>query len=269
MRAIANDERPAGVPQVSFSQGCSPISHFSRTETRSGGSTEIGWRSSSGNRLLCTGKARIVIPESEQTGLPNEPRARGGPSDGSLLRRFQGGQHDASKELYLRYAGRLHALVVRQSSRDLARRVDAEEIVQSIFRTFFRRAAHGHYNVPEGEEMWKLLLVIALNKVRAAGAYHRASKRDVRQTVGGEAFERAMESEQGRNEGALIVLRMVIEELMGGMPAANRRMIELRIEGFEVAEISEKVQRSMRTVERVLQGFRHRLEGLIREDDPA
>ena len=69
--------------------------------------------------------------------------------------------------------------------------VDAEEIVQSVFRTFFRRAAHGHYSVPDGEEMWKLLLVIALNKVRAAGAYHRAAKRDMRQTVGGEAFERA------------------------------------------------------------------------------
>jgi RNA polymerase sigma-70 factor (ECF subfamily) len=163
----------------------------------------------------------------------------------------------------------LYALVVKQSSKDLARRVDAEEIVQSVFRTFFRRATHGHYTVPDGEEVWKLLLVIALNKVRAAGSYHRASKRDVRQTVGGEAFERAMEKEHGRDEGALTVLRMVIEELLEAMPAANRRMIELRIEGYEVAEITEKVQRSKRTVERVLQGFRNRLEALIHEDPPA
>jgi RNA polymerase sigma-70 factor (ECF subfamily) len=184
------------------------------------------------------------------------------------LRRFRGGQHDASTELYLRYAERLHALVVRHSSKDLARRVDAEEIVQSVFRTFFRRAAHGHYTVPDGEEMWKLLLVIALNKVRAAGAYHRAAKRNVRQTVSGEAFDHAMESERGRDEGALTVLKMVIEELLEGMPAANRQMIELRIEGYEVAEITEKVQRSKRTVERVLQGFRNRLEALIHEDHP-
>jgi RNA polymerase sigma-70 factor (ECF subfamily) len=192
-----------------------------------------------------------------------------GASDGSLLRRFQGGQHDAATELYLRYAERLHAIVVKQSSKDLARRIDAEEIVQSVFRTFFRRATHGHYTVPEGEELWKLLLVIALNKVRAAGAYHRASKRDVRQTVAGEAFEHAMESEQCGDEGALTVLRMVIEELLEGMPAANRRMIELRIEGYEVAEITEEVRRSKRTVERVLQGFRNRLESLIHEDHPA
>ena len=135
-----------------------------------------------------------MIPESDQMGTPDETSSPEGTSDGSLLRRFQGGQHDASTELYLRYAERLHALVVAQSSKDLARRVDAEEIVQSVFRTFFRRAAHGHYSVPDGEEMWKLLLVIALNKVRAAGAYHRAAKRDVQQTVGGEVFDRALES---------------------------------------------------------------------------
>jgi RNA polymerase sigma-70 factor (ECF subfamily) len=210
-----------------------------------------------------------VLPEPDQTGSSAEMPSREGISDGSLLRRFQGGQHDASTELYLRYAERLHALVVRQSSKDLARRVDAEEIVQSVFRTFFRRAAHGHYNVPDGEEMWKLLLVIALNKVRAAGAYHRAAKRDVRHTVAGEAFDVAMESEKGRDEGALTVLKMVIEELLEGMPVANRQMIELRIEGYEVTEITERVKRSKRTVERVLHGFRDRLEALIHEDHPS
>jgi DNA-directed RNA polymerase specialized sigma24 family protein len=66
----------------------------------------------------------------------------------------------------------------------------------------------------------------------------------------------------------MTILKMVIEELLEGMPEANRRMIELRIEGYEVAEITEKVQRSKRTVERVLQGFRNRLEALIHEDHP-
>jgi RNA polymerase sigma-70 factor, ECF subfamily len=214
-------------------------------------------------------KVSIVVPESEQTETPDDLTASEAVSDGSLLRRIQGGQHDASTELYLRYAQRLHALVVAQSSKDLARVVDAEEIVQSVFRTFFRRASRGHYSVPEGEEMWKLLLVIALNKVRAAGTYHRAAKRDVRQTKGGEAFETAISSEASQDESALAILKMVIDELLEGMPVANRRIIELRIEGYDVAEITEGVQRSKRTVERVLQGFRSRLEALIHEDHPA
>jgi RNA polymerase sigma-70 factor (ECF subfamily) len=207
-----------------------------------------------------------VTPESKETESPAETPPPEVISDRSLLRRFQGGQPDASTELYLRYAERLHALVAAQSSRELARRVDAEELVQSVFRTFFRRAAHGHYSVPDGEEIWKLLLVIALNKVRAAGAHHRAAKRDVRQTVGGEALHRALETERAHDESALAVLRLVIEELLEQLPTANRQIIELRIEGYEVAEITEKVRRSKRTVERVLQGFRARLDALIHED---
>lgn len=201
--------------------------------------------------------------EKPAPSVKGEPEAV---SDRSLLRRFQHGQADASTQLYLRYAKRLHALAQTQSSPELAHRVEPEEIVQSVFRTFFRRASQGHYTVPDGEEIWKLLLVIALNKVRAAGAFHRAAKRDARLTTGGEAFERAVEAGTGKDEAALTVLKMVIEELLQGMPAANRRMIELRIDGYEVTEIAERVQRSKRSVERTLQDFRTRLDAQIHED---
>jgi RNA polymerase sigma-70 factor, ECF subfamily len=144
--------------------------------------------------------------------------------------------------------------------------VDPEDIVQSVFRTFFRRASLGHYTVPDGEEIWKLLLVMALNKVRATGAFHRAAKRDVRRTSGGEAFDRAVESQPGRDEAALNCLRMVINELLEGLPEAHRRMIELRIEGHEVNDIAAAVRRSKRSVERVLQDFRQRLDASIEED---
>ena len=64
-------------------------------------------------------------------------------------------------------------------SSSLSSRVDPEDIVQSVFRTFFRRASEGQYQVPSGEELWKLLLAISLNKVRSVGQFHRAAKRDI------------------------------------------------------------------------------------------
>lgn len=198
----------------------------------------------------------------EDTPLPTAEPA----SDRSLLRRFRLGQTDAPRELYLRYAARLRALAEKQSGADLARRVDPEDIVQSVFRTFFRRAAEGHYDVPQGEEIWKLLLVMALNKVRATGAYHRAARRDVRATGGGEALEGAT-ADRGQDEQALIVLKMVVEELLAGLPEAHRRMIELRIEGHEVADIAADVGRSKRSVERVLQDFRARLGRQLEGDE--
>jgi RNA polymerase sigma-70 factor (ECF subfamily) len=158
------------------------------------------------------------------------------------------------------------AVASAQTSPDLARRVDPEDVVQSVFRTFFRRAKLGQYTVPEGEELWRLLLVIALNKIRAIGAFHRAAKRDVKQTSGGEVYENAVESQAARDEEALSLLRMVIDDLLQDLPEAHRRIIELRIEGHEVNEIATAVQRSKRSVERELQDFRNRLRSLIKED---
>ena len=208
----------------------------------------------------------MVTPEPEESSSRQDPSVPGGASDRSLLRRLQEGRTDASTDLYLRYAQRLMALATAQASSDLTRRVDPEDIVQSVFRTFFRRAALGQYTVPEGEELWKLLLVIALNKIRATGAFHRAAKRDVKRTAGGEGYELALESEPGRDETALSLLRMVVEDLLEDLPAAHRRMIELRIEGYDVNEIAAAVQRSKRSVERELQDFRRRLQALIDED---
>ncbi len=189
------------------------------------------------------------------------------PSDHSLLQRFRRGQNDGPTLLYLRYAGRLRALAAAQSAPGLAARVDPEDIVQSVFRTFFRRAAGGQYDVPEGEEIWKLLLVIALHKIRSAGEFHRAARRDVRQTAAGAAYDRAVESTHGRDEGPLNVLRLVIDEILEALPPGHRPIVERRIEGYEVAEIAEHLQRSRRTVERVLQEFRRRLDAQIHGGD--
>ena len=208
----------------------------------------------------------MANPEPEGPAPQADP-SKESISDRSLLRRLQHGQADASTELYLRYAARLRKLASSQSSPDLARRVDPEDIVQSVFRTFFRRVNLGQYSVPEGEEIWKLLLVIGLNKVRATGAFHRAAKRDVRRTSGGESFDRAIEAEHGQDEAALNILRLVIEELLENLPESHRRMIELRIEGHEVGAIVEAVRRSKRSVERVLQDFCRRLDAQIHDKD--
>jgi RNA polymerase sigma-70 factor (ECF subfamily) len=209
----------------------------------------------------------MVMPGSDESSkTPDSSLPEGLPSDRSLLRRIQEGESEASTALYLRYAQRLLSVAAAQSSPDVAQRVDPDDIVQSVFRTFFRRAMLGQYSVPEGEELWKLLLVIALNKVRATGAFHRAAKRNVKMTSSGEAFERAVESHATQDEEALRLLRMVVDDLLRDLPEAHRRIIELRIEGHEVNDIAKAVQRSKRSVERELQDFRNRLRTLIDED---
>lgn len=187
--------------------------------------------------------------------MPDEPHATGQTrfSDASLLVRFQSGEDDAATALYTRYAERLMKLADRSTGDDLSARFDAEDIVQSVFRTFFRRVSDGHYMIPEGEELWKLLLVIALNKVRVIAEHHRARKRDVAHT------QSIGDRDLGEVAEASEVLRLTIEDLLLTLPESHREVIHYRIDGYEVAEIAEKVSVSRRSVERILQSFRGRL----------
>jgi RNA polymerase sigma-70 factor (ECF subfamily) len=184
----------------------------------------------------------------------------GQPSDRTLLRRVRSGEADAATDLYLRYANRLMHLVDGQTSPALARQVGGEDIVQSVFRTFFRRAANGHYEVAESEELWKLFLVIALNKIRRAAEYHGAAKREWKRTVTAEEQEFSQRAATtSENEAALRTLELTINEVLATLPEEHGEVIQLRIEGHTLPEIAEHTGRSLRTVERILKSFRETL----------
>ena len=200
---------------------------------------------------------------SESPPTPNLPK----PSDGSLIARVREGSQDAATALYSRYAQRLFALARARTGDDLAARVDAEDIVQSVFGSFFRGASQGLYDAPSGEEIWGLLLVIALNKIRVKGRHHRAAKRDVRKTRGGDSLDAEGVVPPVSDEAAHTLLRLVVEEVLTSLPAGHREIVRLRLEGFEVSEIARQTSRSMRTTERVLQEFRSRMAVLF-ENEP-
>ncbi|MFO0916549.1 MAG: sigma-70 family RNA polymerase sigma factor [Pirellulales bacterium] len=196
---------------------------------------------------------------------PLETGPEDDPSDEALVARYQAGEEDAATELYIRYAQRLIALARSQTGEALVTRFDPEDVVQSVFRTFFRRASAGLYEVPPGEELWKLLAVLALNKIRKLAAFHRAQKRNVSATQQGDALEAVLVDRSSDADPSLRILEMVIDELLTDMPTANRQIIELRIARHSVDEISNLTQRSVRTVERVLCDFRNRLAESIHD----
>jgi RNA polymerase sigma-70 factor (ECF subfamily) len=184
-----------------------------------------------------------------------------------LLWRSREGDQDAATELYARYATRLSALVQRQCSADLARSAGVEDLVQSVFGSFFRRICQGYYDVPDGDELWKVLLVIALHKIRGKATYLHAAKRDAHRTVDGEEARRRLELEVNAEDSQVAFLRLAVDEILERLPAGNRQMTKLRIEGYEVAEVARETGRSRRSVERILQDTRLRLLELLREED--
>lgn len=188
--------------------------------------------------------------------LQNENDA---PSDSELLDQMQHGDDYAATAIYRRYAARLLRLAEAQTGSGLSRRIDAEDVVQSVFRTFFRRAATGHYVLPDGDELWKLFLVITLNKIRKKSNFHRAAKRDVGRTQSIGSTQLSSDDEASQ------ILKLTIDELISSLPPSHRGVIRDRIRGFEIADLAERNKLSRRTVERVLQSFRDRLRQELQE----
>lgn len=183
-------------------------------------------------------------------------------SDHFLLQQLRHGDQDAAARLYARYANRLHALAQTKYYPDLSSRVDCDDIVQSVFESFFRGVNKGRYDVPAGEELWHLFLVITLNKVRAKGVYHRAAKRDVRLTANHEVIDHYPDQLHS-SEHAEVILKMSVEEALNQLSDQHKLVVQLRMEGYEVAEIAERAGRSKRSVERILQECRTRLARLL------
>ena len=172
-----------------------------------------------------------------------------------LVARAADGSQMAAGSLYKRFVMRLLTFAKRKIGNDVSGRVGADDIVQSTFRTFFRRATDGAYEFENEAGLWSLLRTIAHNKVRKQASHHRAQKRDVSKTASFEpAFQGATAGGDEHHE-----LRILVEELMQEMTEREQSIVQMRIEGFKVAEIAEKTNCSKRTTERVLNQFRELL----------
>lgn len=183
-----------------------------------------------------------------------------------LIERLRSGDATAAETIFSRYARRLTHLAEQHLSRKLAGRVDGEDIVQSVFRTFFRRSAQGAFQIDSSAQLWKLLVKITLLKVRAKGRYHTAGTRSVGREGEGEAWLAvAAEHEPGPDEAAILVDE--IESLLRGLPPVCCSILQLRLEGHSVAEIAPRVHLSRQSVYRLLALLQERLSGPSAEEN--
>jgi RNA polymerase sigma factor (sigma-70 family) len=107
------------------------------------------------------------------------------------------------------------------------------------------------------------LLVIALNKIRAAEVYHRAGKRDVRATTTADRLDDSVENASRASMENDPYLHVVVTEALERLDEPLRQAVELRLHGYEVREIAERTGRPLRTVERLLQEARAELKQLL------
>jgi RNA polymerase sigma factor (sigma-70 family) len=177
-----------------------------------------------------------------------------------LLARVRAGDEQAADELFQRFAERLVAVASARLSAKLARRVDAEDVVQSAYRSFFVNVRDGRYALQRSGDLWRLLVGITINKVQHQAEHHTAGKRSI-----GKEQQAAEESGEGLAFVALArepnpfeaaALTDEVESLLRQLEPHHRPILELRLQGANQAEIAAELQCSERTVRRVLESVK-------------
>jgi RNA polymerase sigma factor (sigma-70 family) len=182
-----------------------------------------------------------------------------------LLARWRAGDQQAATELFRRYADRLIALARSRLSAKLARRVDPEDVVHSAYRSFFADVREGRYQLERGGDLWQLLVTITLNKVQHQVERHTSQKRAVNreQPYSSEDSLVAIQGVIGAREPSpaeALALTDQVEQLMRPLDAAQRRMLELRLQGYNLEEIAAAAQCSEATVRRLLDRIKRQLD---------
>jgi RNA polymerase sigma-70 factor (ECF subfamily) len=190
-----------------------------------------------------------------------------------LIARLQAGDDAAARRLFERYQARLIALAHDHLSRRLAGKVDSEDVLQSVFKSFFVGHRAGKYELDSWNRLWGLLTKITLHKCINRVEYFRAGCRDVEREV-------SMQAPGGSDNSSLAILDRepapieaailteTVEQLLRGYNADDRQIIQLVLEGYTIEEISAQVGWSERKVRRRRKFFLSKLEDMRNEDLP-
>ena len=125
-------------------------------------------------------------PVTEQETFSSWSIARDGlvtmasdPSFSDLMARLRCGDNEAAKRVFHRFAGQLVGLARRRLHAKIRSKVDPEDILQSVFRSFFRHQAAGEFPYLESwDELWGLLFTMTVRKCRAKWRLYQAERRD-------------------------------------------------------------------------------------------
>ena len=203
--------------------------------------------------------ARYVISgHGEEAGM--------GPHDSfaDLEQRLRTGDQGAATEVFRRFESRLIALARTELDTRVRRKEDPEDIVQSVYGSFFRRHQAGQYELSSWNSLWSLLTVITvrkcLNRTRHYGAQRRSLVGEIDLAHYDDAapgLSQAIDREPTPLEA--VVLAETVEQMMLWLDVDDRAIIELTLQDFTAAEIGARLGRAERSVRRVRERVKERM----------
>jgi RNA polymerase sigma-70 factor (ECF subfamily) len=159
---------------------------------------------------------------------------RDDPSFRDLIDRVRAGDAQAETELVRRYEPIIQMVIRRRLTDSHLRRIlDSLDICQSVFLNFFPRAALGQYELDTEEQLLKLLVTMALNRLRYYYRIYPAPDTPI------SAGMEPIDPQPSPSEVA--TLQELVQKVRSRLSVEERQIMDLRAAGLSWAESAAQV----------------------------
>lgn len=175
-----------------------------------------------------------------------------------LIPLLRQGDEAAAARVWQRFVPRLLGLARRTLACHPRLAGLADDVVQSVFASFFHRARAGRFTLQGRDDLWNLLAVMTVRKARRTILHETADKRGGGQVRNEAAapLEEASANLAASTPPASPECDLIAEELLTRLPAELRTVAVLRLMGHTNREIAAQLDWTVRKVERKLQLIR-------------
>jgi RNA polymerase sigma-70 factor (ECF subfamily) len=159
-----------------------------------------------------------------------------------LLRRIRAGDEQAAAELVRHYEPLIRRAVrVRLEDQRLCRLFDSMDICQSVLASFFVRTAAGQYDLEQPEQLLKLLVRMARNKLASAARGQYRDCRDQRRVQAGAVEQLDMLAAATPTPSAVAAGKDLLDQVRQRLSDEERQSVNLRGQGLTWPEIAAQM----------------------------
>jgi RNA polymerase sigma-70 factor (ECF subfamily) len=183
----------------------------------------------------------------------------------AMMARLTTGDDTAAAEVFHRFEHRLIALARLHLDARLRQKIDPEDVVQSVYKSFFLRQAEGNLLLHNWHDLWAVLALITARKCGRWAQHFRARQRDLDHEVADAAIDWEVFSSEPSPQEAAQLSELVVG-LLRDLGQRDGEILTLALQGYSADEISEQLDRPRRTVYRVLERIKARLLRLDQDE---
>jgi len=155
-------------------------------------------------------------------------------------------------EAVARFANRLVMQARAELPQYLRSRIDPEDVIQSVFHSFFKKHKQNQFEFSAASDVWKLLSAMTYRKVANKIRFHHRSRRDVGREREIDAKALAAASDQAASGSAITIMIELLQGILERLSPLHQQILLMRMNDHTIEEISAQVHVSSRTVNRAL-----------------